>query len=63
MCKYCSTKSFDDYIFHTEDLRIPDKYGYELYIVGNEIHFDNSDDEYSEGVAKINYCPMCGRKL
>lgn len=52
----------DDYVFHLEDLKIPNKDDDELYIVGNEIHF-NTNDEYGEGVAQINYCPMCGRKL
>lgn len=29
----------------------------------NEISFDNSDGHYTYGTFKINYCPICGRKL
>lgn len=29
----------------------------------NLLGFDNSEGEYAEGFAKINYCPMCGRDL
>lgn len=29
----------------------------------NKITFDNSDGHFMYGEFKINYCPMCGRKL
>lgn len=29
----------------------------------NRLYFDNSSWEYARGYIKINYCPMCGRKL
>ena len=29
----------------------------------NAISFDNSDGHYTYGMFKINYCPICGRKL
>ena len=34
------------------------------YITNNmRLAFTNSDDEYGFGYIKINYCPICGRKL
>ena len=36
----------------------------ELYLNEFDILcFDNSGNEYGEGQIKINFCPMCGRKL
>lgn len=29
----------------------------------NRLYFDNSSLEYARGYIKINYCPICGRKL
>jgi hypothetical protein len=29
----------------------------------NRLYFDNSSWEYARGYIKINYCPICGRKL
>lgn len=29
----------------------------------NLLSFDNSANEYADGMIAINYCPMCGRKL
>lgn len=29
----------------------------------NQLYFDNSSWEYARGYIKINYCPICGRKL
>lgn len=29
----------------------------------NQLYFDNSSLEYARGYIKINYCPICGRKL
>lgn len=29
----------------------------------NAISFDNSDGHFIYGTFKINYCPICGRKL
>lgn len=34
------------------------KAGSEFYL-----RYDNSADEYGDGMARIYYCPMCGRKL
>ena len=29
----------------------------------NRLYFDNSSWEYARGYVKINFCPICGRKL
>ena len=29
----------------------------------NRLYLDNSSWEYARGYVKINYCPICGRKL
>ena len=29
----------------------------------NRLYFDNSSWEYARGYIKINYCPICGKKL
>lgn len=29
----------------------------------NQLYFDNSSWEYARGYIKINYCPICDRKL
>lgn len=62
-CKYCKIKNRDEIDYWSEDYIIPNDYDYALFLIGNELHFDNSDDEYATGVAKINFCPMCGRQL
>ena len=34
-----------------------------LFGAENNMIFDNSDGKEVAGAVKINYCPMCGRKL
>lgn len=34
-----------------------------VYIKDMDMYFDNSATEYPHLSMKINYCPMCGRKL
>ena len=34
-----------------------------IFGAGNNMMFDNSDGKKIAGAVKINYCPMCGRKL
>lgn len=29
----------------------------------NRLYFDNSSWEYARGYVKVNFCPICGRKL
>lgn len=36
----------------------------EIYLDENDnLCFDNSGHEYGMGIIKINYCPLCGKKL
>lgn len=75
MCKFCEnyTKSEgwegNDYLIE-EDLKINNKpfIGMQVYITeGDELILwvDQGDccDPYTHKEIKINYCPMCGRKL
>lgn len=67
MCKYCEEH---EYICDTRTKRskkgefIP---GIEIDITNNELYVLAVADTYEPGVVdqtiKINYCPMCGRKL
>ena len=57
MCKYCEG---DEYIVG--------KNGCASFVwmrIGNNgnLLFNTDANEYDRGEAKINYCPMCGRKL
>lgn len=60
MCNYCEkgekipTFCEEDRIF----LKKPVKW-YDKWVLA----FDNSMREYGNGLAVIEYCPMCGRKL
>lgn len=61
MCEYCNLVSGEekDIGSNEEDL---------LYIVRHNNEFDikaifDTGDESSEDRCKINYCPICGRKL
>lgn len=61
MCEYC-----DDYHAPTELIREPIDLGVAgdwymmIDVEDGELKFSWRDAEYSR---KINYCPMCGRKL
>ena len=53
MCEFCSYKK-----------KIIDGKGNSvLFGAENNMIFDNSDGKEVAGVVKINYCPICGRKL
>ena len=55
MCEFCSGEYRKiENGFNEEEI-----YLYE----NNDLCFDNSGHEYPTGIIKINYCPMCGRKL
>lgn len=59
-CPYCH-----DFDGHGPDLFKCDS-DYEsasIYLEDNTITFDNSDGSRMSGAFKINFCPMCGRKL
>lgn len=56
MCKYCKSKDY-------ASIYIPNKRGDIIYIAMDYLYFDNSEGEHSNGILKINFCPMCGRKL
>lgn len=53
MCNFCLNKK-----------KIIDGKG-NLFLFGaeNNLMFDNSDGKEIAGAVKINYCPICGRKL
>lgn len=55
MCKYCESEEPKDII--------KDPYNH-LFIQDNELRFlsTEGEDDY-ELYGRINYCPMCGRKL
>lgn len=53
-------------IFYSRDYELNELNGMILVLDEdgeNRLYFDNSSREYARGYAKINYCPMCGRKL
>ena len=53
MCEFCDGKK-----------KIIDGKGNSvLFGAENNMIFDNSDGKEVAGVVKINYCPICGRKL
>jgi hypothetical protein len=41
--------------------RVPKGFG--VHLEDGYMLFDNSCDEYADGMIKINYCPFCGRKI
>ncbi|MGL6184819.1 MAG: hypothetical protein ACRC1T_05510 [Clostridium chrysemydis] len=53
MCKYCEG---DKWIYEDNSLSIGVSKGKDLL----EVHTDT--DDYYE-IIKVNYCPMCGKKL
>ena len=53
-------------IFYSRDYEINELNGMILVLDEdgeNRLYFDNSSREYARGYIKINYCPMCGKKL
>lgn len=53
-------------IFYSRDYELNEVNGIILVLNEdgeNRLHFDNSSREYARGYVKINYCPICGRKL
>lgn len=53
MCEFCNGKK-----------KIIDcKGNLALFGAENNMIFDNSDGKEVAGAVKINFCPMCGRKL
>jgi hypothetical protein len=61
MCNYCDlTKSNWEILFRNYDIKSEYEIA-EIYISGNKL---GVSDTYDNNVSvKINYCPMCGRKL
>ena len=57
-CKYCD-KRFSLIIGKTNDYGIAIQYPRKLIAYGYDIHGYDSNGL----VVKINYCPMCGKKL
>nr|DAT74285.1 MAG TPA: Rad50 zinc hook motif [Caudoviricetes sp.] len=53
MCEFCSYKK----------KIIDGKGNLVLFGAENNMIFDNSDGKEVAGAVKINYCPICGRKL
>lgn len=54
-CLFCDDK---------HDVSIVDNNIFDVYIYGNELNCDITlGDETATNETKINYCPMCGRKL
>lgn len=53
MCEFCSYKK----------KIIDGKENSVLFGAENNMMFDNSDGKEIAGVVKINFCPICGRKL
>ena len=60
MCKYCEGDLYNKkYLYE-------DKYGDNTAFINdeNEIYVSIREEEYIDEMKfKINYCPMCGRKL
>jgi len=65
--KTMSTMLKDIFGKEEDDAEIdPSGSGIRLFPVTDDgffLEYDNSDDEYADGYFKINYCPICGRKL
>lgn len=67
MCKYCITYEdiYNDYKYSNK--KEDSMYGISVHIENNIMMIDASGDTYEssyvEAEIKINYCPMCGRKL
>ena len=51
---FCNEKSLNYSVIAIEIRNITNNLG---------LVFTNSADEYGSGYIKINYCPMCGKKL
>lgn len=66
---YEKTKKFTERtkrIFYSRDYELNELNGMILVLDEdgeNRLYFDNSSREYARGYIKINYCPICGRKL
>lgn len=63
VCKYC--ERFYDIVTSYKKNKESDR-GFDIFIDGNYLcysYFDNKKQTGSQGVKKIKYCPMCGKKL
>lgn len=62
-CEYCQgTKN----LVTTDRKGKPAKKGFDIFIDDNFLcysYFEDAKQAGSQGVKKIKYCPMCGRKL
>lgn len=65
MNMYNWLRYYDDHeIFESSDNSYDDVFNREgINIVGDVLFYDNSGGEYIRDTVKINYCPICGRKL
>lgn len=61
MCEHC--KNYESLIYFKEEY--PLEYGeVTVMVVGGFLSYEfQTDFFYKDGHVKINYCPMCGRKL
>lgn len=53
-------------IFYSRDYELNELNGMILVLDEdgeNRLYFDNLSREYARGYIKINFCPICGRKL